>query len=254
MFNLSEIKRIMVFGAHPDDEIIGLGGTIHNLASQKKEINVVTFTDGGTAANSEQEIGLMIKTRKIEMEKTNKILGITNRELLQIPSQQVYATVYGNLKLTNQYKVSNEKEVSLHHTLIFLIRKYRPQILFTHSPDNHRDHCGISDVTPQAVFQASESILKHLGDPWQTPILLHYSIEKELEKNYTPNFIIEISKNNLLAKTKAMATQISQTREEYLKRYDEMLNSRAQLWGSKTFGAGKYAEPFHLNSSINLSL
>jgi len=74
MFNLSKIKNIMVFGAHPDDEIIGLGATIHNLSSQKKEINVITFTGGGTAANSAKEIYSMIKTRKNEMKKTNKIL------------------------------------------------------------------------------------------------------------------------------------------------------------------------------------
>ncbi len=244
----------MVFGAHPDDEIIGLGATIHNLSSQKKEINVITFTGGGTAANSAKEIYSMIKTRKNEMKKTNKILGITNRELLQIPSQEVYAAVYGNLKIVDQYGISDNRKISLHHMLIFLIRKYKPQILFTHSPDNHRDHCGISDVTPQAVFQASELILKNLGEPYKVPLVLNYSIETELEKNYTPNFFIEVSKNNMAAKTKAMATQISQTRHEYLTRFNEIINSRAQLCGAKMFGAGKYAESFYINNSINISL
>ena len=98
-FNLDNIARVMVLGAHPDDEIIGSGGTIHMLSSQGREVDVVTFTDGGTAANSPEEIAEMIVQRKKEMDKTDRILGVTTRELLQIPSQKVYDAVYGRLRI-----------------------------------------------------------------------------------------------------------------------------------------------------------
>jgi len=243
-FDLDCIERAMVFGAHPDDEIIGPGGTIHMLSSRGKEIYVVTFTSGGTAANSLEEMEDMIARRKREMEETDKILGVTARELLQIPSQQVYAAVYGGLNVYDADAPNNE--MTLHHKLIKLIRKYRPDLVFTHSSDNHRDHCGIADITPQSVFQASKSILGHLGEPWDVPLLLYYPVERELEGEYSPNLVVEIERGDLDAKIAAMETQISQTRGDYLQHFREIMHGRAQLWGAKLFGAGKYAEPFHL--------
>lgn len=257
VFNLDDVQNIMVFGAHPDDEIIGPGGVIHNLSTQGKQVYVVTFTDGGTASNSFEGIEAMVNARKKEMARTDKILGINKREFLQIPSQQVYAAVYGQLKVAGPKDISKDGHMTLHHRLIHLIRKYQPQVLFTHSKDNHRDHCGIEQITPQSVFQASESILEQLGNPWNTPILLYYSVETGLQGSHVPNVIIEIEKSDLDAKLDAMATQISQTREDYLQHFKEMMTGRAALWGAELFGAGRYAEPFHLNDHtpirINIS-
>jgi LmbE family N-acetylglucosaminyl deacetylase len=230
--NLDGIERVLIFGAHPDDEIIGPGGSAHRFSSQCKEVYVATFTCGGTAANSPEEMQRMIEKRKTEMQETDKVLGITKREVLGIASQQVYGAVYGDNKL--------------HHELIRLIRQYRPHILFTHSSDNHRDHNGIAAITRESAFQASESILGNLGEPWLIPVLLYYSVEQELP---TSNVIIEIGKTDLDAKLAAMATQISQTRGDYLRHFQEMMAGRAQLWGAKLFGAGKYAEPFYLEQS-----
>lgn len=243
-FNLNDIERVMVLGAHPDDEIIGPGGTAHMLASQGRKVSVVTFTDGGTAANSPAEMGAMIAKRRTEMSATDNILGVTTRELIQIPSQQVYRAVYGDLKVYDANAPGNG--LTLHHKLIQLIRQHKPDLIFTHSQDNHRDHCAIADITPQSVFQASESILAHLGTPWNVPLLLYYSVEGELLGNFSPNTIIEIRQEDLEAKMAAMRTQVSQTRGDYLAHFLEMMHGRAQLWGAK-LGAGRYAEPFYLS-------
>lgn len=230
MFSLESIEKVMVFGAHPDDEIIGPGGTMHNLSKKNKDVYVVTFTCGGTAANSPAEMEEMVEKRKKEMAKTDEILGIRKREVLQIPSQQVYAALYSDNKL--------------HHELIRLIRMYRPEIIFAHSKDNHRDHNAISTITRESAFQSSESILTHLGDPCPTPLVLYYSVEQEL---MTPNIVIEISKDDLEAKLGAIKTQISQERTDYLRHFEEMIEGRSRLWGAKFFGSGRYAEPFYLD-------
>ncbi len=234
-FNLSGIERIMVFGAHPDDEIIGPGGTMHHFYSSAKAVYVVTFTCGGTAANSPAEMEAMVARRKEEMKATDRILGVTKREVLGIPSQQVYNAVYGD----NQ----------LHHELIRLIRLYKPEILFTHSPDNHRDHNAISQITGESAFQASESILTHLGEPCPVPAIFCYSVEQELP---CQNVVVEISRKDLDAKLEAMKTQVSQERKDYLQHFLDMIEARAVLWGSK-LGTGKYAEPFYIGRAAPMA-
>ena len=82
IFNLDNVGKVMVFGAHPDDEIIGPGATIHRLSRKRKEVCVVTFTCGGTAAKDLESINKMVTQRKKELQVANKILGITHREVL----------------------------------------------------------------------------------------------------------------------------------------------------------------------------
>ena len=42
-------KKILVFAAHPDDELLGLGGTLIKHVSQGDEVSVVIFTTGVTS-------------------------------------------------------------------------------------------------------------------------------------------------------------------------------------------------------------
>ena len=241
LLDLENAKRVMVFAAHPDDEIIGPGGAIHKLAGEGKEICIISFTCGGTAAQSEAEAAAMVESRKREMESCDQLLGTTSREVLEYASQQLYGAAYLDNKL--------------HQRLIGLIRKYRPDLLFSHSPDNHRDHDVIHAITSQSVFQASEHILvEQLGEPWSVPLVLYFGIEKELQGLFVPNVIIEIDGDDLQAKLDAMATQLSQTRGGYLEHFQEMMTGRAQLWGAKIFGAGRFAEAFHLADSIPIRM
>ncbi len=235
--DIGTIERAMVFGAHPDDEIIGPGGTLHRLAALGKETCVVTFTCGGTAANSPEEVEAMIALRKEEMTAADKLLGVTHREVLGIPSQGVYGAVY--------------TDNALHRTLLGILRKYRPQVLFSHARDNHRDHNAINTITNESVFQATEHIALDLGEPWTVPTVLYYGAELEPP---TVNAVIEISAADLAAKQEALRTQISQTREGFLERLEQIMRARAELWGAKAYGAGHFAEGFHLDPVLPIRM
>ncbi|NND16919.1 MAG: hypothetical protein HKN89_11425, partial [Eudoraea sp.] len=41
-------NKILVIAAHPDDEILGVGGTIPLLVQMKKQVDVLIFTDGSS--------------------------------------------------------------------------------------------------------------------------------------------------------------------------------------------------------------
>ena len=252
--NLNNVKTVMVFGAHPDDEVIGPGGIIHNLSVAGKKIVVITFTGGGTAANSPGDMQSMIEQRKKETKETDKILGIKTHIHLPIPTQQVFQAAYGNIMISDKDNPSTK--LTLHQTLIKLIRKYKPDILFSHAPDNHRDHEAIARITPQAVFQAQEALLEHLGKPWDTPILLYYNVDTALHHPYEPNIIIQISREDLNAKLDAISHHKSQTRGDYLQHFKDIIDSRARLWGARHFRAGRLAEPYHLHktTAIRISL
>lgn len=44
--NLGETGRIVVVAPHPDDETLGIGGALHDLAERASEVEVVALTDG----------------------------------------------------------------------------------------------------------------------------------------------------------------------------------------------------------------
>ncbi|MBI5347178.1 MAG: PIG-L family deacetylase [Candidatus Aenigmarchaeota archaeon] len=228
MFDLDDVKSAMAFGAHPDDEILGPGGTLHRLSEKGAEVYVVTFTCGATATNAPGRDQELADKRVEEAKKTDHILGVSKRMILDIPGQEVYNAVTGSNKL--------------HHDLIRLIRTYRPQVLFTHSADNHRDHAAINMISSQSAFQASESILGHLGEPCPSPLILYYGVELDVPE---PNIIIEIGPMDLDAKRDAMKAQLSQQRTDYLSRLLQNIDSRAKLYGAR-LGNGKLAEPFRI--------
>ena len=45
----SDTKKVLILAAHPDDEVLGCGGTIYNLTSQKVTVNICFFSNGVSA-------------------------------------------------------------------------------------------------------------------------------------------------------------------------------------------------------------
>ena len=44
-------KKILVIASHPDDEVLGCGGTINKLSKQNCKIKIVFLSDGETSRN-----------------------------------------------------------------------------------------------------------------------------------------------------------------------------------------------------------
>lgn len=244
-FSYAGIKTAMVSGAHADDEIIACGGTLHRMSRDSKKSVVVTYTGGGTSAESTSDEAQqeMISKRIEEMGEADRILGVTGRHFLEIPSQELSGAVLIG------------KETA--HEMIKLMRRYGPDVVFAHYqyPD-HRDHADHDAIAMRAVHcarLAAENLLQDtLGPPLERmPIILRYGIEETLPES---NVLIEISEEDLDAKLRAMDAQGSQTRKGYLDKWKIRIAARANEFGARLPGNRKYAEAFYLDPASPLML
>jgi LmbE family N-acetylglucosaminyl deacetylase len=186
---LDHWNRVLVFAAHPDDEIIGCGGTIARLSAMGKQVFVVTFCAGETGYNTPEMKDKIAQMRRAEAEACDRVLGTTERVILGKPTQGVV----------------NDRET--YQECVRLIRHYRPDVIFTHwNEDKHRDHRAISVVTDEARWKAYENVLADMGEPWYTPELYYYEV---LELFPHPSLLIDIT-DTFRKKRDAMQTQQSQ--------------------------------------------
>ena len=187
---ISDLRRILVFGAHPDDEIAGPGGTIAEFSSRGVDVRVVTFTAGATGyARKELKEGLAAK-RLQESAASDRLLGVRLHTNLGKPSQGI----------------QNDKDTYLQ--CVAVIRKAKPDAIFSHfHQDKHRDHRAVSRVVDEARWMAGEDDLRELGSPWQTQSLYYYETT-ELFAN--PSLLIDISRtfDRKLQAMKANASQL----------------------------------------------
>ena len=226
MIDPQKIERVMVFGAHGDDEIIGCGGTLARLSELNKKILVVTFTYRETSYSKISGKPAAIKLAKAEMENANEILGIEKRVVIGKPTRGVV----------------NDKKTF--ERCMKLIRTFRPQVILTHNAtDHHRDHRAVSVMVDEAREKAAENLQPDWGEPWETPWLLHFEIFNLFSH---PHFIMTFSKSCLEKKLKAMESQVSQL--SVLRGIQQQILGRAMDRGAFAGGEGVYGEAFMMSN------
>ena len=80
------MKKILVISAHPDDESLGLGGTLASHAKRGDEVFVLIFTDGESSRNKKQN---KITERETQSKKACKILGVKKVKFLRYLDQEL---------------------------------------------------------------------------------------------------------------------------------------------------------------------
>jgi LmbE family N-acetylglucosaminyl deacetylase len=138
--------------AHPDDESLGVGGTLAKYASEGIDVFLLTATRGdsgryrGHPSDDRQHPGsaALARIRESELRAAASTLGVREVSLLDHHDQ--------HLDCVNPRQVISE--IAGH------LRRVRPDAVVTFGPDGaygHPDHIAISQFTTAAVVAAADS-------------------------------------------------------------------------------------------------
>ena len=188
--NIKNVKKLIVFASHPDDETIGCGGTIKKLSEKGCEVIVVFATSGNTVVDQSRNYEKNIRaTRLKEANEAAKILGINKIISWKNNTQELQY----NLKLL--------------HDAIKLIRKEKPDLIITHSNiDKHTDHVALHKIITQACWKAGENLLPSLGKIHKVNDLWAFEVVDILSN---VDYIVDIS-DQFKSKIKAINAYNSQ--------------------------------------------
>ncbi|MGA3067654.1 MAG: PIG-L family deacetylase, partial [Tepidisphaeraceae bacterium] len=159
---------ILVIGPHPDDQELGMGGSIARLVEQGHRVHLVDMTTGEPTPHGSPEI------RAAEAAEAAKILGV-GRTQLGLKNREVI------------------HDLPSRHKLAAVIRQHKPQILFLPYPlDAHPDHVAVTRIGEDARFDAKLTKSDIPGQPWHPKRIIYYFCT-HLRISFQPTFCLDIS-------------------------------------------------------------
>ncbi len=127
-------KKILIIAAHPDDEVLGCGGTIAKLVKNGYEAYTLILGEGKTSrvlSRKGTSLAEELKGLKKEAEKANSIIGV----------KQVFCSDFPD----NRFDSTDLLDIVKHIEKVK--NKIRPEIIFTH-------HAGDLNIDHQITFKA----------------------------------------------------------------------------------------------------
>jgi LmbE family N-acetylglucosaminyl deacetylase len=220
------MSRILVLAAHPDDEILGMGGTIARHTDAGDEVRIVVVTDG---SSTQYPGDTEIRERKEgEALRAAAELGVTDYVHLDLPDM----------------RLDTLPHVDVNGVVEEQIGKLSPDAVYTPHPDVNRDHRVLFDsvavATRPTPGQSVRRVLTYAptsSTEW-TPSALNW---------FVPNWFVDIS-GALERKLDAFAHYETETRE-----YPHPRSARAVRAAAEFYGAScgcEHAEPFVLVRSL----
>jgi LmbE family N-acetylglucosaminyl deacetylase len=229
-------SKILLVVAHPDDEILGPGGTMYRLINEYNcKVRVIILGEGITSRSEVRDVNKW--ERELKIHRTNidiarKVIGYESVSIYDFPDNR-----FDTVALIDLIKIiENEKN------------KFLPEVVFTH-------HGGDVNIDHQRTFEAvitavrpvqSESV--NLVITFETMSGTEWRASSD-PKHFIPNMFVEISKEGLEAKIEAMESYQFEKRKFPHPRSKEALKIRAQMWG--VANGIEFAEAFQLIRIIN---
>jgi len=157
---------LLVFGPHPDDIEIGLGGTVARHAALGQRVGLCDLTAGEMGSNGTPA------ERLAEAEAARAVLGAAWRENLRWPDRRI------------------GKDPGHLEQAVAFIRHHQPRtIAVPYWSDRHPDHVAASEVITEAAFNAGLARYRSEGDAWKVDWICYYFINHAA----SPSFVVDVS-------------------------------------------------------------
>jgi LmbE family N-acetylglucosaminyl deacetylase len=220
-------KRVLVVAPHPDDETLGVGGTIAKYSAQGDEVFVLMVSGHLPPIYSRKAYEETVS----EAYSAFSVLGVKKSEFLEIP-----ATMIGDQPL---HEVNGR--------ISKVVNDFNPHIVLCPYPDRHIDHRLVFDSVMVATRPVGVGKDIKIVAAYETLSETHWNAP-HIEPNFTPNWVVDIS-DHISKKLNALECYKSQISEFPGPRSIEAVEALAKFRGTQA-GFG-YGEGLHIVRMIS---
>jgi LmbE family N-acetylglucosaminyl deacetylase len=236
--------NILVIVSHPDDEILGMGGTILKHSQKGDKVKIIFLATGITSRrksnyentfvykkndSEDKKMEKEIKKLRNNAKKACEILGVKNLMFYNFPDNEMDSVSLLQIIKT----IENEIQIN------------KPDVIYTH-------HFGDLNIDHRTTYNATLTACRPYGSIVKE--LICFEVPSSTEWNYpntfNPNYFVNIQQQ-LKNKIKAMNEYTNEIGKFPHPRSNENLMSIAKKWGA-TSGT-KSAEAFEIIRKIDRS-
>jgi bacillithiol biosynthesis deacetylase BshB1 len=173
---------LLVFGPHPDDIEIGLGGTVARHTALGFRVGLCDLTAGEMGSNG------TVEERLAEAEAAREVLGAAWRVNLRWPDRAI------------------GRDRAHARSAVALVRSCRPRaVALPYWSDRHPDHVDASRTLTDALFDSGLRRFDAAGEAWRPEWVCYYFINDSA----TPSFVVDVTAH-YETKRRALACHRSQ--------------------------------------------
>lgn len=182
-------EPVLVIAPHPDDEILGVGGTIAKYATAGHPVTVVTVSGHMPPLYKQEHYELTLA----EAAKAHALVGVKQSRFLDIP-----ATMLGDQPVH-----------VLNGRINDAVREAQPAIVLVPYPDRHVDHRLVFESAMVATRPVGHGAGIRLVAAYETLSETHWNAP-HIEPNFTPNWVSDITAHleTKLAALRCYASQV----------------------------------------------
>jgi len=214
--------NVLNIAAHPDDELLGQGGTIARHARAGDRVTTLIVCEGSSVrydAGSAPEI-------EAQSREAAEILGVADLRFLRMPEQ--------GLDTLSLIEVSRKFEA--------VIAELQPELVYTHAAaDLNRDHRILMEAVQVATRPYAAPSVRELA-LFETSSSTEWGGEPLLPR-FQPHLFVDITAT-LELKVRALQCYRREVRPWPHPRSAQAIRARAQYWGSQV--GVEAAEPFQI--------
>jgi LmbE family N-acetylglucosaminyl deacetylase len=209
-------SSVLVVAAHPDDEILGCGGTMARLTREGHEVRIAILAEGMSSryAHREDADPQQLQHLHARAQQAADKVGAKEVVLCKLPDNRL-----DTVPLLEVVKQVEE-----------LVARFRPEVIYTHHPgDLNVDHGVVHRAVLTATRPVAGQCVKEIY-AFEVPSSTEWAFQR-LEPLFRPSVFVDITET-LETKIEALICYDTETRKFPHPRSAEALRAIAKRWGS----------------------